>query len=379
MKLGIDVSTYLEEMEHGAVYKDSSGKEIDPLDSFISNGVTCMRIRLWVYPKSENGEPYLAGNCDLDNFLKLAALAQSKGYSIMLDFHYSDFWADPKKQGVSKTWHYKTPEDLILLTYNYTKETLQTIKAHGIRLEYIQVGNEITNGMLWPYGRLIEQPDKSRTNYGTFIRLLKAGIRACREEMPAASLILHLEKSNDQFTHNEFLDQMQAADVDYDIIGYSYYPYWHGTMADLFANISQAKRYGKRQMIVEIAYAFTGRDYVQTPGVPNNLAVSDDNLASLKEAGFIQTYPFTPEGQKDFIHDFLLQAKAHGTEAVYWWEPLWIPGPGICWTTEDAMRYTGDTPKDTRNEWSNQCLVDYTGSKLPAFDAFSQETLKEQK
>ena len=99
MKLGIDVSTYLEELEHGAKYYDGN-KLVEPLDMFRANGVDCMRIRLWVDPKSEAGEKYLAGNCDIANFLKLATLAQSKGYSIMLDIHYSDFWADPGKQFV---------------------------------------------------------------------------------------------------------------------------------------------------------------------------------------------------------------------------------------------------------------------------------------
>ena len=140
MKLGIDVSTYFEMQQHKAKYL-VNGKEVQPLDLFRHNGVDIMRIRLWVDPKSPEGEPYLAGNCDLDNFIKLAKLAKSKGYSIMLDFHYSDFWCDPGKQCVPKSWAHLDLNGLVEKVYSYTKDTLATIAAEGIKLSYIQVGN----------------------------------------------------------------------------------------------------------------------------------------------------------------------------------------------------------------------------------------------
>ena len=369
MRLGIDVSTYFEELEHGAKYF-ARGQEVSPLDLFRTNGVDCMRIRLWVNPQSEKGEPYLAGNCDLNNFLKLAKLAQSKGYSIMLDFHYSDFWADPGKQFIPKSWAHLDLDGLVKKVYDYTRETLVAIAQHGIKLSYIQVGNEITNGMLWPIGHLNEQPDGSRTNYDSLIKLLNAGIKACREVTPEASLILHLEKSYDQVIYNEYFTQMQQAGVDYDIIGYSYYPYWHGTFEQFYANVDFCKKFGKRQMVVELGYAFTAEDYIQHDHGGAHLVVSNENMESL---GFTQEYPISAEGQKRFTERFLQLAEEHGIEAVFWWEPLWIPGEGICWASEIAMKYIHEEGKSARNEWANQCLFDYKGQMLPAFDAFKKK------
>ncbi len=374
MHLGIDVSTYLEELEHGAGYFDGEA-QVDPLDLFRMNGVEGMRIRLWVDPRSEDGKPYLAGNCDLENFLRLARLAGSKGYRLMLDFHYSDFWADPGKQTIPKAWRGRDLKEMAETVYTYTGETLRAIKREGIDLSYIQVGNEITNGMLWPVGRLIEQPDGSRTNYESLIALYKAGVRACREVYPQAGIILHLEKSYDQRIYNEYLTHMQEAGVDYDIIGYSYYPYWHGTFDMFFANVEMCKKFGKRQMVVELGYAFTAEDYIKNEHGGAQLVVSEDNLETL---GFTKEYPLTPDGQVRFVEDFLKLAKQHGIEGVYYWEPLWIPGDGICWASEEAMEYTGDAEryaeagkkKSTRNEWANQCLFDYEGRKLPSFDGY---------
>lgn len=366
MKLGIDVSTYFEMLQHNAKYLDGN-KEVSPLDLFRANGVDCMRIRLWVDPKSDKGEPYLAGNCDLDNFIQLATLAQQKGYSIMLDFHYSDFWADPGKQFVPKSWANLDFDGLVQKVYDYTRETLLTIQKHGIDLAYIQVGNEVTNGMLWPLGHLEEHPDGSRTNYGNLIALLNAGIKACREITPQSDIVIHLEKSYDQVIYNEYLTHLEEAKVDYDIIGYSYYPYWHGTFAQFFANVDFCKKFGKRQMVVELGYAFTAEDYIQHEHGGAQLIVSNDNLESL---GFMQEYPISPEGQKRFTEVFLQLAQDHGIEGVYWWEPLWIPGEGICWTSDAGKEYIHSDNPSNRNEWANQCLFDYQGKKLPAFDAF---------
>lgn len=368
MKLGIDVSTYLEELDHGAKYYDGN-KVVDPLDMFYANGVDSMRIRLWVDPTSDSGEPYLAGNCNLDTFLKLATLAKNKGYSIMLDFHYSDFWADPGKQFIPKSWAHLSFDQLVQKVYDYTKETLLTIAQHGIKLEYIQVGNEITNGTLWPHGRLVEHPNGPRTNYDSLIRLLKAGIAACREVTPNSQLILHLEKSYDQAIYNEYFTHMIQAGVDFDIIGYSYYPYWHGTFDQFYANVDFCKKFGKRQMVVELGYAFTAEDYIRHDHGGAHLVVSADNMDSL---GFTQEYPISSDGQKHFTEQFLQLAEQHGIEGVYWWEPLWIPGDGICWASEAAMKYIHEEGKSSRNEWANQCLFDYRGRKLPAFDAFKK-------
>lgn len=364
MRLGIDISTYLEELEHGASYHDGASR-VEPLSLFRANGVDIMRIRVWVDPKSECGEPYLAGNCDLDNFLRLAKLGTDKGFRIMLDLHYSDFWADPGKQMIPKSWKGLDFDGLKKRVYEYTRDVLKEVEKSGIAVEFIQVGNEITNGMLWPFGYLQEQPGGCRTNYDSLTALLKSGIKACREYAPQAAVILHLEKSYDQQIYGEYFEQMAAANVDFDIIGYSYYPYWHGTFEQFFANIEFCKKFGKRQMVVELGYAFTVEDYIKSEHGGAQLVVSNDS-------GFVKEYPLTPQGQALFTREFLREAEAHGIEAVLWWEPLWIPGEGICWTSDAGKRYIDSDKQSNRNEWANQCLFDYSGRKLPAFDAFKR-------
>ncbi len=366
MRLGIDASTYFEMEKHKARYFDGD-REISPLETFRANGVDIMRIRLWVDPYSEKSEPYLAGTCDLDNFIRLATLAQEKGYSVMLDLHYSDFWADPAKQCVPKGWRDLDLAGLENRVYSYTSDVLEAAKAHGITVKFVQVGNEITNGMLWPLGHLEEQPDGSRENYGNLIKLLKAGIKACRESVPSAGIVLHLEKSYDQTIYNEFLGKMADAQVDYDIIGFSYYPYWHGTFEQFFANVENCKKFGKRMMVVELGYAFTTEDYIHHEHGGAALLINAESQGSDE---FVRRYPLTKEGQLAFTKDFLNLAQQHGIEAAIWWEPLWIPGDGICWASDAGKKYIHSDNPSNRNEWANQCLFDYEGRKLPAFDVF---------
>ncbi|MDE6585421.1 MAG: arabinogalactan endo-1,4-beta-galactosidase [Clostridia bacterium] len=366
MRLGIDVSTYFEELEHGAKYFDGE-REVSPLDEFLKNGVDMMRIRLWVDPKSEKGEKYLAGNCDLDNFLKLSRLAQSKGYKIMLDIHYSDFWCDPAKQMIPKSWQGLSFDELLKTVGEYTLSVLNKIKAEGIDLNYIQVGNEITNGMLWPAGRLTENPDGTRGNYENLISLIKAGCSSCRKVFPKAKIVLHLERSYDTPVYDEFFTHMQNGGVDFDTIGFSYYPYWHGTFEQFFANVEFCKKFKKELIVAEVGYAFTLEDYIKVEHGGAQLVVSKDNLSSFN---FTEQYPVSPEGQAKFTNDFIELCEKHGVSAAYWWEPLWIPGDGICWASPAGQDYIGESGKPTRNEWANQCLCDYNGKKLPAFDKF---------
>lgn len=366
MILGIDVSTYLEELEHDAKFFDN-GEEIDPLDAFVNNGVDYMRIRVWNHPYGENGEPYLAGSCDMDNYIKLAKLAKSKGYRILLDFHYSDFWADPGKQMIPKAWVGYDVNHMADAVYGFTKECLAVAVKEDVSPDMIQVGNEITNGILWPIGKL-DLGDGKRGNYENFIKLIKAGCLACREVTPAAKIVLHLERSNDKAVYREFYGQMENAGVDYDIIGASYYPYWHGTPKELFENLNDCKKFGKELMVMELGYGFTIEPY-KLDGEDKRLVI-DAERAYIP--GFTEKYPITPEGQQIFVRDFLAKAKENGVAGIFYWEPLWLPGEGICWASPEGQKYIGEEGKSTANEWANQCLFDYAGNMLPAFDAFSK-------
>ncbi len=363
MILGIDVSTYLEELEHGAKYYRGSS-EIDPLDAFMENGVNYMRIRVWNDPKSEIGEPYLAGNCDIDNYVKLGKLAKSKGYKLLMDLHYSDFWADPGKQMIPKAWRSFGIDGMAEAVYSFTKECLEIAVREGVAPELIQVGNEITNGMLWPVGKL--EIDGKRCNYENFCRLVEAGCRACREVAPEARIILHLERSNDKAVYQEFFTEMAKANIDYDIIGASYYPYWHGTPDEMLDNLDACKRFGKEIMIMELGYGFTDRGYVL--GGEERRLVIDAERSHIP--GFTDKYPITPEGQAAFVRLIVSSARERGVGGIFYWEPLWLPGEGICWASEAGQAYIHEEGKSTSNEWANQCLFDYEGVLLPAFDEF---------
>ncbi len=364
MILGIDVSTYLEELEHGAKFLDGE-REIDPLDDFMANGVDWMRIRVWNDPFGPNGEPYLAGSCDMDNYIRLAKLAKAKGYKLLMDLHYSDFWADPGKQMIPKAWVSYGIDAMEQAVYDFTKSCLVSACGADVAPDMIQVGNEITNGMLWPVGRL-EKPDGTRGSYDNFCRLAAAGCKASREVLPETKIILHLERSNDKAVYQEFFTEMEKHGVDYDIIGASYYPYWHGTPDELFANLSACRRFGKEIMVMELGYGFTMHGYSIDGG--ESRLVIDAERAYVP--GFTEKYPLTPEGQLNFVKDFMARAREEKIEGVFYWEPLWLPGEGICWASEAGQAYIHEEGKSTANEWANQCLFDYEGRKLPAFDYF---------
>ena len=364
MILGIDTSTYLEELAHGAKYWDGP-RQIDPLDAFRTNGVDYMRIRVWNDPKSPEGEDYLAGNCDLAHYLRLARLAKSKGFRILMDLHYSDFWADPGKQMIPKAW---VGHDINALTqdvYAFTRTCLATAKSADVAPDMIQVGNEITNGILWPVGKL-ERTDGTPAHYANFCQLVEAGCRACREVLPEAKIVLHLERSNDQTVYQEFFTEMEKAGISYDIIGASYYPYWHGTPEELFENLHRCRHFGKELMVMELGYGFTTQAY-SLNGNTQRLVIDADRAYI---PGFSEKYPMTPAGQAAFVREFLKQAQANGVAGVFYWEPLWLPGEGICWASEAGQSYIHEEGKSTANEWANQCLFDYDGQKLPAFGEF---------
>lgn len=367
MILGIDVSTYFEELERNNPHYFKNGQEIDPLQAFFDQGVSVLRTRLWVHPYDEKGNPYFGGTADLKNYIRLAKLGQKYGYQFLLDFHYSDFWVDPLKQTCPKAWKGLTFDQIENKIYEYTKESLQEIKKEGIDTQYIQIGNEITNGMVWPYGQLNEKRD----NFDQLAKLIKAGIKGAKEVYPNAKIIIHLEKSNLKDLYYEYFSNLAKYDVEFDIIGMSYYPYWHGSLDDLFANVKMCQETFKKDvMIMEVSYAFTLEDYIK--GAENHLAInknSKEYIAHLPE-------PISEAGQANFIRKFLRLAKEHDIKGVFYWEPMWLPGKDIHWATVEGQKYFNQTIKETRNEWSNQCLFDYNGNALPAFDEYSKKNIE---
>ena len=366
MILGVDISSYLEVLSEKGQFFDGD-TPIDPLEQMMGNGVYYLRTRVWKHPYSQEGAYYLGGTCDMKNFLELGELSKRHCMTMVMDLHYSDFWADPGKQFLPKDWKWYSFERLCVAVYEYTAHCLTLAKARGLQLPYIQIGNEITNGFLWPHGKL----DDDRQGYDKLIFLLRFAIEACRQFSPDSKIILHLDQGGNKALYEEFFTKMEEAKVDYDVIGASYYPYWHGSMDELFENMENCRKFGKERMIMEVGYGFTDQPY-SLEGIQPKMMV-DERMANIP--GFSDKYPLTPQGQADFIRDFLARCQEAQLDGVFYWEPLWLAGKRICWASEDGLHYIRELGKPTANEWANQCFFDYRGRKLPVFDAFSKKSL----
>lgn len=354
---GMDVSSLLSLEKQGATFKDEKGITDDLLVILKAAGVQSIRLRLWVDPKSADGEHYAGGDNDLETTITLAKRAQKLGFSIILDLHYSDFWADPGKQFIPKAWQKLTFSELVRIVYLYTHTVLKRFADEKIKVAYVQVGNEIPNGMLWPHGKLFD--DKGNHISGSYERLsalLNAGIKAVRELSPHSKIIIHLDRGGDVKLYREFFGAMYSLLSSFDIIGLSYYPYWHGTFKDLSANINFLKEtYVEDIMIMETSYAF---DAKETHGPFVVTATKTPQVAGFP--------PYTKDGQKQYMHELINFVAKHEVSGLFYWEPAWIPMVGDSWASKAAIKYIKETHKDVGNEWANQALFDYDGHALPA-------------
>ncbi len=366
MKLGVDLSTFYEEKAFGAHWY-VKGEEVDPYLAFKSNGISYVRLRLWKDPYDEDGQPYLGGTCDFEKLLWGALKANSLGMEVVLDFHYSDFWCDPGKQTLPKSWEGLSLPEARREVKSYTATTLASLKEAGVVLHAIQIGNEITNGFLWPLGHL-EGEGLGRSNFEGLATLLKAGVEGAREVCPEAKIILHLENSGNLPLIDEWYGRVSSLGVDFDVIGLSYYPYWHGPMDAFFQNTRFLRaKYGKPVYVMETGFAFTTEDY-ESEAKSAQLVVNGEVAKSMES---FLPYPCTREGQRTYVRDFLKKAKESLIEEVYYWEPAWIPVKGAGWATIKGQEYCREkTLKEPRNEWANQILFDYEGRATPAFDEF---------
>jgi arabinogalactan endo-1,4-beta-galactosidase len=357
---GADVSTLAELEALGAKYYDK-GEEGGLFDILASYGFNAIRLKLWNDPFSESGEPYGAGGNDLSTTIALARRVRAKGMGILLNFHYSDFWADPGKQNVPKAWRGLDPVGLEDAVYRFTRESLDALREAGAMPTMVQVGNEITNGLLWPTGR--------KPAFDAIARYVNAGIRAVRSVSPEIEVMVHLDKGGDNAMYREWFDAFMERGGDFDIMGLSYYPFWHGSLDDLSRNMEDmARRYGKRMIVVETSMGFTTEDYAAYealgPGERKGMATRPELVAKVP-------YPMTPAGQRDFMVELIRRVRAvEGGlgEGFFYWEPGWLPVPGSGWATEAALRYTGERGPGG-NEWANQALFDYEGNALPALEA----------
>ena len=356
---GMDLSTLLELERCGAKYYDH-GVERDVLDIIKDYDVDTIRIRLWNDPKSEDGEPYGAGNNDLEETIAIGKKVTDAGFGVLLNFHYSDFWADPGKQIKPKAWANYGADELEKAVYDFTLESLQRVLDAGVNVTMIQVGNELSNGLLWPEGKV--------PNYDNIARFVSSGIRACRKLNPESAIMIHLDNGGNNELYVRWFENYIKRGEDFEYIGLSYYPFWHGSLDALEFNMNDiAKRFGKELIIAEVSMGYTMEDYKDYEKLEDSERKGYATRPALVEK---IDYPMTIQGQVDFTKDFLNRVSnvVNGLGmGFFWWEPAWIPVPGSGWATPASLKYMND-PGPCGNEWANQALFDYDGNALPTWE-----------
>ncbi len=360
---GMDLST-LQELERcGAKYYDN-GQETDILEIMRRYDVDTVRLRVWNNPWSESGQSYGAGENDVKTTLAIAKKVTEAGFGVLLNYHYSDFWADPGKQIKPKAWKNYGVEELKRAVYDFTLETTNLFLDEHVNITMIQVGNELSNGLLWPEGQY--------PNYDNIAAFVSAGIRAVRAAQEAHGMkkipiMIHLDNGGKNELYRDWFDHYIERGEDFDIIGLSYYPFWHGTLQMLEDNMNDiAERYGKELIVAEVSMGYTMEDYKSYEKLDDK---ERKGYATRRELIEKIEYPMTKQGQLDFTKDFLhriTHIKGNAGRGFFWWEPAWIPVAGSGWATRESLAYMGD-PGPCGNEWANQALFDYEGNVNPAF------------
>lgn len=290
--MGGDVSMLARNEELGAVYR-IDGQPRPSLELLRASGWNCLRLRLFVAPDGRGGVVQ-----DLPYTIALAQRIRQAGFQLLLDLHYSDTWADPQKQTKPAAWRDLPFDQLVAKVESYTAEVMAALRAAGVTPEYVQVGNEITPGLLWPDGR--------SDHADAFGALLRAGVRGVKRDAVAGEqvrIVIHADCGGDAGRTRWFYDRVLAQQVPFDVIGLSYYPWWHGPLDKLTANMSAcAKAYGRPVWVVETAYPYTNPEYWdKQPNVP---------------------WPISPEGQSHFLTDLAAAVRAVpdglGLGVLYW-------------------------------------------------------------
>lgn len=342
---GMDLSSLQAIEEAGGVYYDESNQPIPDIFSYLKNrkSVNYVRLRIWNNPTNA----FDAGDyCDKDHTVAAAQRIKSAGLKFLLDFHYSDDWADPATQTKPQAWKNLSYSQLVQAVYDYTADVLNSLKAVGAYPDMVQIGNEISGGFLWEEGRI--------DNWTTMAPLLNSAFAAVRDTTPSGQyckIALHLAEGGDITRTRYFFDHiLQYGVTDFDVIGLSYYAYWHGTLEDLKNNMNDiVSRYNKEVVVLETAYPFT-----------NN---SDDSYANMvteeetKTAGL----PATVANQKLMLQATMnTVANVNGSKGlgVFYWEPLWVATSGV------------GVGKGLGNQWENQALFDFNNKALDSLNAF---------
>ena len=388
---GIDISSYTALKKAGVKYYDNEGKEASLLKVLSDNGVNYIRIRIWNDPYNEKGETYGGGSNDVKAGLEIAKEAAKYNIKVLLGFHYSDFWADPAVQLLPKNWKKDkdNQEKMCLNVYKFTKETLEQFKDAGADIGMVQVGNEISQGMMGIMHKTkanVWQEEEKSTIIDSY---LSAGARAVRECTPDALVAIHLDNLN-LGMYKDAMNAWERDNVDYDVLGASSYAFWAGK--NMLENVRKAGEYvasrGKLFAVLETSWLNSQKDADGTVNMVNNT-----NGA---------VYKVGPQGQADMLSDLYnaILSNDNGLGAFYW-EGAWIPVRagwvnwkynkemanefGTGWAAENAegyyptsKLYYNENPVWGGNSWDNQTLFDDKGYPLDSLrfyrDAISSNT-----
>ncbi len=336
---GADTSSLPKSEAYGGRYHDAWGTRGDALAILAAAGANHVRLKVWVNPAD--------GYNNKARVLAMAQRVKARGMRLLVDFHYSDTWADPGKQYKPAAWTGYSFAQLKAAVYDHTYDVLNALKAQGTTADMVQVGNEINDGMLWEEGR--------SSSFGNLAQLLNAGYSAAKAVSSSTKVVLHLAEGGDNGLFRWWFDSAAANGVNYDVIGVSYYPYWHGTLGAFQANINDiASRYGRPVLLAETAYPFT--------------TGNDDGLGNIITAATpYPGYPASPAGQSAMLRDVMSIVQAvpggRGLGAVYW-EPTWTAVAGNGWDPADPA---------SGNGWENQALFDFADRALPALAQFAHQ------
>ena len=360
----MDVSSVLSLEASGVRYRDTDGTEKDLFALLSENGVNLIRVRVWNDPFDSDGNGYGGGNNNIEAAVEIGRRAAAYGLPLLVDFHYSDFWADPSKQQTPKAWEGMDIKAKAEALYTYTADCLSRLKAEGIRVSMVQLGNE-TNGRMCG----------ERIWMNIVHHLMKAGSRAVREVYPDALVAVHFTNPESADTMLNYASKLAYYDLDYDVFGTSYYPYWHGTLDNLRQVLGEiAETYGKKVMVMETSYAYTLED-------------GDFSGNTIGEGGGYEKYwPVTVQGQSNALQDVVRTVQEAGGIGVCWWEGAWIPvgtesfeENSRLWETYGsgwASSYAGSyDPADAGKYYGgcaceNQAMFDFEGRALPSLATF---------
>ena len=338
---GADISFAPQVEDAGGAFSDRRGvRSVE--DILADNGANWVRLRLWVDPP--------AGYSDLDSVKEMALRAEEAGLEVLLDLHYSDFWADPGKQPIPAAWEGQDLDELAQTVRTYTRDVIAELAAQGSPVDMVQIGNEVTAGMLWPVGEIYAEDPGRWSEFATLVQAGIDGARAGNPEGHDLRTMIHIDRGGDNAGARWFYDHLLEQGVDFDVIGLSFYPFWHGTLTDLRDNLHDlAARYDRDIVVVETAYAWTldnGDDLTNFITSPSDL---------------LDGYPATPVGQEDFVRDLRAVVRSvpagHGL-GFFYWEPEWLPVVG--WEPGAG------NPND------NMTLFDWEGQALPSIDVFGR-------